>query len=99
MILEDIALPRTIFATLATSELPNNLYGIYASRFGVTVVQVSERLKAIALDGARAALLQVAAATPALEIDRIARDLDARPVEWRVSYCLTERFHYRCDVS
>jgi len=98
VILEDIALPGAIFAALAGCDLPNNLYGCYASRFGVTVVQVSERLKAVALDGARAALLKVADATPALTIDRVAWDLDARPVEWRVSYCLTERFHYRSDV-
>jgi GntR family transcriptional regulator len=99
VILEDIALPEAIFAALRDAELPNNLYGLYAGQFGITVVQVRERLKAIAIDPARATLLQVAEGAPALQIDRVAWDLDARPVEWRVSYCLTERFHYRSDVS
>jgi GntR family transcriptional regulator len=99
MIFEEISLPGTIFGTFATCELPNNLYGLYASKFGVTVAQVSERLKAVVLEGQRAALLQVAERTPALKIDRIAWDLEARPVEWRVSYCLTERFHYYSDTK
>lgn len=98
VIVEDIVVPAAIFATLADAELPNNLYGVYASQYRVTVVQACERLKAVSLDGERAALLQVREGTPALRIDRLARDLDNRSVEWRVSFCLTERFHYRSDM-
>jgi GntR family transcriptional regulator len=98
VIVEDIVLPCSVFPGLADRELPNNLYGHYASRFGVTVGRASERLKAVALDAARANLLKVPVGTPALEIDRVAYDLDTRPVESRHSFCVTEKVHYRSDL-
>ena len=97
-IVEDIALPEALFPDLAGLELPNNLYGLYAARFGITIGRARERLKAVALDAERAGLLDAAAGTPALRIDRTAQDLDDRPVEWRLSVCLTERLHYLSDL-
>ena len=97
-IVEDIALPEALFPGLAGLELPNNLYGLYAARFGVTIGRARERLKAVSLDAERATLLGVPAGTPALRIDRTAQDLDERPVEWRLSLCLTERLHYLSDL-
>ncbi len=97
-IVEDIVLPEAAFPGIAGLELPNNLYGLYAARFGVTVGRAQERLKAVPLSAADAALLGTAEGTPALQIDRIAQDLDQRPVEWRLSLCLTDRLHYRSDL-
>ena len=39
--------PVDIFGDLGTGEIPNNLYGHYAQRFGITVSQAREKLKAI----------------------------------------------------
>ena len=97
-IVEDIVLPEALFPGLAGLELPNNLYGLYAARFGLTIGRARERLKAVSLDVERATLLGVPAGTPALRIDRMAQDLDDRPVEWRLSLCLTERLHYLSDL-
>src|SRR5919202_1506404 len=97
-IVEDIVLPEALFPGLAGIELPNNLYGLYAARFGLTIGRARERLKAVSLDVERATLLGVPAGTPALRIDRMAQDLDDRPVEWRLSLCLTERLHYLSDL-
>jgi GntR family transcriptional regulator len=33
-----------------------------------------------------------------LSIDRTAFALDGRPVEWRVSLCLTDTLHYLSDL-
>ncbi len=47
-IAEGMVLPQRLFAGIENRDLPNNLYELYASEFGVTVARASERLKAIA---------------------------------------------------
>ncbi len=97
-IAETVTLPASLFPGLADDEIPNNLYATYAGRYGITVARAEERLKAVALDGADAALLGVAPGHPALLIDRQAIALDGVTVEWRVSRCLTDEFHYMSDL-
>lgn len=98
LISETIALPARHFPGLENGPVPNNLYGLYARVHGVIVATAQERLKAVALDAAQAALLQVPPGTPALLIDRLALALDGVPVERRLSLCLTENAHYRSDL-
>ncbi|KQP41553.1 GntR family transcriptional regulator [Methylobacterium sp. Leaf104] len=93
-LVETIAVPSSLFPGLAAMELPNTLYSLYATRFGITIATAHERLKAIALAPDRASLLGVPAGIPVLEVDRVAVDLEDRPVEWRLSTCLTEDIHY-----
>lgn len=99
VLVETITVPRSVFSGLERDEIPNNIYALYADRFGVTVARAQERLKAVALGAEDADLLGVAAGTPALAIDRLAIALDGRPVEWRVSLCLTGKFHYLSDLT
>ena len=97
-ILEAITVPAAIFPGLAAMDLPNTLYSLYATHFGVTISNASEKLKALGLAPREALLMEVAAKTPALEVDRTAFDLAGRPVEWRVSLCLTDQVHYRSEL-
>jgi GntR family transcriptional regulator len=97
-IIEDIALPDAMFPGLATMELPNNLYGLYAMHYGVTVASTRERLKAVSVGEADATELGVKPGTPALKIDRLGLSIERRPVEWRVSICLTDRLHYLSEL-
>lgn len=98
-IAETIVLPEALFPGLATTELPNNLYGLYAMRYGITVARARETLKAVSLGAEDAELLGIAAGIPVLLIDRIALSLEGTPVEWRVSACLTDEFHYLSDLK
>ncbi|ACL58615.1 GntR family transcriptional regulator [Methylobacterium nodulans] len=91
---ETISLPESLFPGIAELSLPNTLYSLYATRFGITIGTARERLKAILLPAREAALLEMPEGTPALEIDRVAMDLEERPVEWRLSLCLTQDMHY-----
>jgi GntR family transcriptional regulator len=93
-LVETIAVPAALFPGLAAMELPNTLYSLYATRFGITIATAHERLKAIALPADKADLLGRPAGTPVLEVDRVAVDLEDRPVEWRLSTCLTQDIHY-----
>lgn len=97
-IVERIVLPRALFPGIGKRDLPNNLYELYRSDFGVTVVRAAEKLKAIAASHRDAARLGVAPGTPLLSIDRRAFAADGRAVEWRVSRCLTEALHYWSDL-
>ena len=101
-IVERIVVPQTLFPDLddlGPEGLPNTLYDLYQSRYGVTVGRATERVRAVAAAPEDAAYLGVADGTPVLEIDRIARDLDERPVEWRVSRCLTDRLAYLSELT
>lgn len=97
-VLERIELPADPFAPLCDGPVPNNLYELYATRFGVTVARARERLKAVAAGPEEVRSLEVAAGAPLLLVDRIATAIDGRPAEWRVSACRTDDLHYLSDL-
>jgi len=98
VIAEKIALPARLFPRLEQEDIPNNLYGLYAMRYGVTIARAQERLKAVALDAEAAEFLAVHSGYPALRIDRLALSLAGAKVEWRVSLCVTDEFHYLSEL-
>jgi len=98
LIVETVVLPEKLFPDLIEQEIPNNLYSIFSSRYGITVARAREMLKAVLLGPEDAALLARPAGTPALEIDRAGLSLEGTPVEWRRSLCLTEHTHYLADL-
>jgi len=95
LITEEIVLPFERFRRLDRTEpLPNNLYALYAGEFGITVARAEERLKAVAASPQDAAELGCLKGTPLLRVERIAFGLDEKPVELRISRCLTDAHHY-----
>ncbi|MEM6932161.1 MAG: GntR family transcriptional regulator [Pseudomonadota bacterium] len=87
-LLETIVVPKGIMAEFGPeSDLPNALYPYYQSRFGVTVLSTDDRLAAILASPGDASVLKRSRATPLLEIERVARDVTGRPVEWRRTRC------------
>lgn len=94
MIIETLSLPDAMFPGLTDAPVPNSLYAFYAERYGVTIAHAREKLKAIALDEIDAPILRKPVGHPALMVQRLALSLDAKPVEWRVSLCLTDDAHY-----
>jgi GntR family transcriptional regulator len=97
-IVERIVLAKALFPGIDKRELPNNLYELYRAEFGVTIARATERLKAVAASRREAKHLDVPAGTPLLAIDRTALAIDGAPVEWRVSLCRTDAFHYLSDL-
>ncbi|RST83472.1 GntR family transcriptional regulator [Aquibium carbonis] len=93
--LSDARFPR--FGELAA--IPNNVYGLYSERWGITIGRASERLKAVAASPSDAAALGCAVGTPLLSVTRVALDLESKPVELRVSRCLTEAVHYSSELG
>jgi GntR family transcriptional regulator len=100
VIAEKITLPRKIFTDLGgIGDLPNNIYGLFADRYGVTVARAEEKLKAVRAAKEEAALLGCDVGDPLLQISRRAHDIAERIVEWRVSHCLTADVHYGLDIK
>ena len=94
LIIETLSLPDHLFPGLTQSPVPNSLYAFYSATYGVTIAHAREKLKAIALPPEEAAILGRPPGHPALQIMRVALSLEVRPVEWRVSLCLTDDTHY-----
>jgi len=98
-IYEQIVLPRARFPGIEKRDLPNNLYELYRSDFGVTIVHAVEKLKAVAAAKREARHLGLPSGAPLLSIDRTAFAADGHPAEWRVSLCRTDQTHYLSDLA
>jgi len=79
-------------------QVHNNLYVMYAVQFGQIVTSATERLKSLNASREDAELLGCREGDAILTIDRVASGLDGAPIEWRVSHCLTENFHYLSEL-
>jgi GntR family transcriptional regulator len=97
---EHIVLPRALFPGIERiRDLPNNLYALYSTRYGVTIARGSESLKAVAAGRRQIELLQCEPGEPILLIDRVALGVDGTRAEWRRSLCRTDRSHYLTELK
>lgn len=97
---ERISISHARFAALLEQDtIPNTLYDLYQTVFGVTVARVEENLRAVAAASDTAKRLACAAGTPVLLIERVAFDYGGQPVEWRVSHCITDPVFYHCTLK
>ncbi len=100
VISERITLAAERFPGLDRVEpIPNNVYALYAQDYGLTIARAEEELRAVAATADDARHLDCPAGTPLMEIDRIGFGLDGTPVEWRLSRCLTDGFHYSVSLK
>lgn len=96
---ETVALSQARFPDLPElADLPNNLYLLFSARWGVTIGNAEEQIKAVSADPDAAAALGCDPGTAVLRVRRVARDLGGRAVELRVSLCLTEHIHYGVNL-
>lgn len=101
-ILEWITLPAALFPDFSLPvgrELTDEVYVLYQRRFGVTVARAEEALAARAADAEAAEALDLPEGHPLIEIDRVAYDLQDRPVERRVTLLDTTRYRYRANLD
>jgi GntR family transcriptional regulator len=97
---DDITVPAAVFPGLTLSRLrdrANTVYHLYEHGFGVSVMRVSEGLRAAAAPADIAALLRLSKGAPLLQVHRLAYTLDDRPVEFRLSWVNTATHEYRKD--
>lgn len=95
--IETITLPAASFPDLDAEQgkvLPNTLYELYETRYGITIHSADEQLRAITASKHDARLLGLDPGTPLLEINRVALTLGRKPVELRISRCNTKNHYY-----
>jgi GntR family transcriptional regulator len=101
-ILEELWLPGAIFKGLTAerlTEYKGPMYGLFETEFGTHMIRAAERIRAINADPDAAALLAVAAGTPLLSVERVSYTYGDKPVEVRRGLYLTDRHHYRNELS
>lgn len=97
---ERISISHARFAALLNEDtIPNTLYDLYQTVFGVTVARVEENLRAVAAGAATAKRLACAEGAPVLLIERVAFDYGGQPVELRASHCITDPVFYHCTLK
>lgn len=97
---DEMAIPADRFprvGALRSGDLADQVYVLLQRDYGVTVTRTSEEIRAVAAPAEIAANLDLAAGHPLLLLYRTAYDLRGVPVEFRASYCRTDRCHYSAD--
>ncbi|QWK80682.1 GntR family transcriptional regulator [Ochrobactrum sp. BTU1] len=96
---EVIWLPKDRFPGFdALDAIPNNIYQLISARWGITIARADEQLRATVADEIDAQRLACPLGHPLLAIQRVAVDLEDKPVELRQSRCLTTTTHYAVSL-
>jgi len=97
---EHIVLPADLFAGIEKlGPLPNSLYSLYQSKFGVNIVTTHEQLSAQLATAEDHRQMGVDAGSPILVIDRTAVCLPERKVEWRLSRVRSDDLVYAVTLT
>lgn len=100
VIFETIIVPSAMLPGLDKRKtLPNSLYSLYYSVYGINIGSVKEELSADLARAEDRERLGVAVGSPLLHIDRVAFAIDGTRVERRISRCSTANHVYSVDLS
>ncbi|HVZ42477.1 MAG TPA: GntR family transcriptional regulator [Ramlibacter sp.] len=97
-----IVIPAASFKGIAEKrfrERPSTVYSFYQTEFGITVLRVQERARAVSASVGPARILRLDAGAPILEVHRIALTFNDKPVEYRVSSIHTAAHDYVSVLS
>lgn len=94
-LLEDIYLPYKEFAGIEKEpEIPHTLYHFYQTNFNLTVQKTEDKIKAVLADGNDAKLLEVDKGAPLLWFTRSTKSLNDKIIEYRITRCRSDHYHY-----
>jgi GntR family transcriptional regulator len=97
---ETIILPERLFPRLdRIGDLPNTLYSLYQSKFGITVAAAREELRAATATREDQSSLGLKPGNPILVIGRVALALTGQPVEWRESRVRSDHLVYAVTLQ
>ncbi len=100
IILETIFLPLDMFFGIQDErQLPNTLYDYFQKKFSITISSVQENLTPVIATASQAKALMIEEKAPLLLIDRVAHDIEQRPIEKRISYCFMDGLKYVSKLS
>jgi GntR family transcriptional regulator len=99
-VIEISVVPLNLFPEIDNQDaLPNTLYSLYQSVYGVNIVLAKEELSAILATRADEKDLGIKPGSPMLRIERVAISISGQRAELRISRCDTRHVVYAIDVS
>lgn len=101
LLAEEIWLQKSRFAAILdvdTGEFGDLLYPLYEERCGEVVVSADEILTVETANEMQARLLRLEPDAPLIVIERLALDLERRPLEWRRSRGPARNFRYHAEI-
>jgi GntR family transcriptional regulator len=100
VIRETIIIPAALFPKIEDrAPLPNTLYSLYQTAYGVNITTAKEELRADLADEDDAMAVGVEVGDPILCIDRVAIALDEKRVEWRTSRLASTSLVYALTLT
>ena len=97
---ELIVIPSVLFPDIEKrASLPNTLYSLYQTEYGINITAAHEELRAELATAADEKALQIAAGSPMLVIDRLAVSLREQKVEWRMSRVRSDDLVYAVTLT
>ena len=93
-------LPQRLGACVARHDLATrDVFGILEADCGIRLGHADLTIEAALADARQAALLDVAAGSPVLHIERLTHDRDGRPLDHEHLYCRADNFQYRLRLE
>jgi GntR family transcriptional regulator len=97
---ENIFLPQKYFKGLdKNSEIPHTLYHFYQTQFGLSVHNTRDSIKADLATKEDVKALGVKKGEALLQVTRIAHSLDGKAMEFRISRCRSDKYHYLVELD
>lgn len=97
VMLSQITVSANYFPSLSEkviNEEGDTIYGMYQSKYGVTLTRTVEKLRAVTANAYLVRHLGLKQGQPLLQIYRIGYTFNNIPVELRTSYARTDRYHF-----
>ena len=99
VVYEKIIQPLAIFPDIdKRNEIPNALYALYQSEYGVSIASVNDQITAVPCTKTAAKFLGSKVGDAVLNIKRASFSIDGKMVEWSEAICQTKRFVYYVDL-
>jgi GntR family transcriptional regulator len=99
-IAESIYLPHSHFKSLLNmSDIPHTLYHFYQTHFNFTVHSTKDAIKADIANASDVELLKATLGDPILSVQRTTRALNGKAMEFRISRCRSDKYHYLVELN
>jgi len=99
-LLETIYLPEEFFPNFPCADkIPHTLYHFYQTDYRLTVDKTLDRIKAVSCSEQDAKLMGIEPYQPLLHFTRVAESLNGEKIEYRISRCRSDHFHYLVDLT
>jgi len=89
--LETARIPVSLAPDLLSQPLDDSIYDLLIDRYGVTCVKAIERMVAVLANHEQSELLGIKVGDPLMAIERVAFDLDDKPVEYSTDLFVGDR--------